>query len=128
MPIDLEIIREGRIVVLNYGESFTMGELTQIVERMHREVFNISPKRVYSIVNFLKVTKMPPNVVGQALQKFRVPHPNEGETAVVLRNRFFVSMGTVYNKIARPIRKTYLFSTLDEAITFLDRLMATETD
>jgi hypothetical protein len=117
--------REGRIAVITFTDPFTFEDLKESATQMNSEVLDKATRLVHSINDFSAVTRLPSNVLSGSLKLYKTTHPNSGVAVIVVSNAFISSLVGVYNKVSRTTVPNFL--TLEDALVYLDRLLAEET-
>jgi hypothetical protein len=117
--------RDGRVLVITFTDPFTFEDMKDVTTRLNSEVLDKATRPVHSITDFSAVTRLPSNVLSGSLKLYKTAHPNSGVAAIVVSNAFINSLVGVYNKVSRTTVPN--FTTLADALVYLDRLLAQET-
>jgi hypothetical protein len=125
MTIEIELVREGRVILQRYSDPLSMNEIAANVKRLHREVLDKATQPVHTITDITHVTKLPSNMLSGGIESIRTVHPMGGQIIIVSNNRFLNVMAGVFKRLAVKYKVT-LVQTLDAAWVEADRILAEE--
>ena len=127
MSITVQPLREGRVLLCTYGESFTVAEVIEMTTSLQQDFFAPATHKVYTIYDFTALKRLPPNVLSRLLHAQPKPHPMAGLSILVTTSAFFSRMIDVLAKLIPP-DMMMTRDTVEEALAELDRRLALETE
>ncbi len=126
MPLQIQLLREGRVLVICYTEPLEMMEVDAMVNRVNHEIFEPSDKIIYSISDLTQIEHLPPNVLCNARAINRKRHERAGTSVIVVKPGLLTA---VARSLLKVIGSDHLLlsTTIDDALGKLDQLLLEET-
>lgn len=125
MTADIQVARNGRVVVAKYTGSLTAEDISTVANFLS-DSLRQAPLPIHNISDLTDVTSFPPNTLSviRSIQKI-LRHPMMATFVIVTSNAFYHAM---INAIVRmfPFLKVKVIKELPEAWTEIDRLLAAE--
>lgn len=125
MPITYEMLREGRVSLFTYPATFTMSEITAVMETYKQETLDKVTKKVYTISDFTAVTRLPSNILSNSVSLIKNTHPMSGPMIEVTPNAFINKLADILSKVF-PSGMVVICKTVAEALAEADRMLALE--
>jgi len=125
MTVQVILLKEGRVSLTTYTDPLDMKEITEASEKANTDFLEKATKPVHSIMDFSGVHRLPANILSRSATMARGLHPMVGVMVMVTPNTFINLMANGLVR-ALPYRKILICSTLDEAWTLIDKILADE--
>ena len=126
MPIEIQLMREGRVIVEIFTDPLDMDDIVQNLKN-HHEILDRSDKPIHSITDTTGLTRLPSNVLGNSRRSFATAHPLAGVNVVVTSNAFFKVVAELFIKVV-PHYKIKIYKTMNEGWAEIDRILAEEQE
>src|SRR5258708_3468498 len=125
MPIKIELLRDGRVILQTYTDPLDMMELIQNVKKLQSEILDHATRRVHTLTDATGVTKLPSNLLSGGAASVKNVHPMSGEIVIVTSNNFINTMSSLFGKIV-PQYKVTVWKTMEDGWAEIDRILARE--
>src|SRR5258708_4975429 len=125
MPIKIELLRDGRVILQTYTDPLDMMELIQNVKKLQTEVLDHATRRVHTLTDATGVTRLPSNLLSGGAASIKNVHPMGGEIVIVTSNNFINTMSNLFKRVV-PKYKISVFTTLEAGWAEIDRILAQE--
>ena len=127
MPVEVELLRNDRLVVYTWADPVSNDDFTGAFDSV-APLYRETTRPIHSIQVAYKVTNLPPNVLGTVLRMSNSPlvHPMSGTVVVVTTNSFVRTMVQTAAKLRRK-GKLQVTATLDDALAKIDQILLEET-
>jgi hypothetical protein len=102
-----------------------MREIIAHTEYMDHEIFSPAEKPVYSIMDFTGVTRLPSNLLDNAISRMKRPHPMSHGAILVIDNVFVRTIANIAISLSHT-DQIMICRTCDEAWREVDRLLEAE--
>jgi hypothetical protein len=126
MPAQTELLRDGRVLLLNYTNPMTTADLQQALNELH-DVCTVASAPIHTITDLSTITNLPPKIVSFLRYNPYSPfkNPNTGTFIVIVRSRV---VGTIVNTLASLARGFDIRSvaTLKDAWAEIDHILEAE--
>ena len=125
MPLETQLIRDGRIFVYTYSEPFEMAEVEEMVNRIHHEVLDKAEKPVYFISDLTRIDQLPPNILTRARAINRHRHRMAGRSFIVVKPGLISAIARSLLKVIGT--ENFLISySVEDAMGIIEQLLAQE--
>jgi hypothetical protein len=126
MPVQVELIKDNRVVVQTYSDPLTNTHMYQLRDKMDREILPAAANKVHIIADFSGVRVLPGTILTTGSSMLIGARHDTGVIIAVTQNNFVRSMARVFSHLS-PHHTFKIVSSLDEAHMEIDRLLAQET-
>src|SRR5258708_4074386 len=99
MPIENQLLRDGRVILQIYTDPLDMIELIKNVQTLQRDILDHATKQVHTITDATSVTKLPSNFLSGGAASIKNVHPMGGEIVIVTGNNFINMMSNLFGRI-----------------------------
>jgi hypothetical protein len=129
MNSTFEVLRNGRVVVLNYCDPFTVESMGNLTRAAAETVLVKATQPVYFIADFTNVTQLPSNILTGSVNLMRGAHPMTAAVIVVANNAFVLMMA---ESVSRLFSKVIDFNRMSivrsraAALTAVDNMLKAE--
>jgi hypothetical protein len=125
MPIQMEIARDGRVLVCRFTGTFSMKDIKDIEKEdaLHRD--KMTPHKVHSLLIFQNVSNLPPGLLSPMRKPPSMFHPNSGNIVLISTNQFVNAIASTVASFGQKDKFRFLTSE-EEGWRFLDGLLTQE--
>jgi hypothetical protein len=124
MPIKLELIRDGRVLVRTLTDPVDVQQLFESFSYGAREIMDPSPHTIHLILDVSQTRNIPNNLLTMGLKADKIKHPKTGQVVVVSTSGFIKTIINLLHQLSHS--KPIAASTLEEALKYIDRVLAEE--
>lgn len=126
MPITLELIRGGHVLLRTLTDPLDAGEMLYDFRQTAQKVIAPSPHLIHIIVDATNLHQLPSNLLTFWRGVEKTVLPQTGQIIIVSNLGFLKTITSLVSHVThlQPIA----VSTLDEALALVDRLLAKEAD
>ncbi len=125
MTIEVELLRDGRVLLQRYSDPITLTEISANVKRVQAEIMDKATQPVHTIVDMTQVHKLPSNMLSGGVDSIKAVHPMSGQIVIVSNNQFINVMANVFKRIVDKYKVTVVH-TVDDAWVEIDRILTEE--
>lgn len=125
MPVKVALLKDGRVSLTTYTDPLDMKEIADAGEKANTDFLAKASEPVHSIMDFTGVHRLPANILSRSATMARELHPMVGVMVIVTPNTFINLMAHALAR-ALPTRKILICSTVDEAWTIINKVIADE--
>jgi len=125
MPVNVILLKEGRVSLTTYTDPLDMAEIAEAGEKANSDYLEKATRPVHSIMDFSGVHRLPANILSRSATMARGLHPMVGVMVIVTSNTFINLMANALTR-ALPSRKILICPTLDEAWAIIEKILADE--
>ncbi len=123
MPIQVELIKDNRVVLQTYSDPLNNHELNQLKNQMANEILPAASGKLHVIADFRDVHNLPSTILNSGSSMLKTPHANTGLIICVTSNAFINAMANILVKLT-PKQPVKVVRTLEEAMKTVDGLLA----
>jgi len=124
MPITLELLRNGRVLLRTLTDPLDAGEMLDNFRMVARDIIKPSPHRIHIIFDATNLHKLPNNLLSFWRSAEKVVIPKTGNIIIVSDSGFLKTMTALVNHVTHL--RPYSVSTLAEAFALVDRWLVEE--
>lgn len=122
MPIQVEMIRENKVVLQTYTDPLNSSDLNNLRNQMENNILPSASGKIHVIADFSGVKNLPGTILSSGSGMLRTPHSNTGQIICVTRNSFVNAMAKIFVKLS-PKQPVMVMQSLDEAYKVVDALL-----
>jgi hypothetical protein len=123
MPIQVELVRDNRVVLQTYSDPLDRNHLNQLRDQM-LVIMDASTRKIHIVADFTAVKHLPSLMVSSGIAMLRRTHVNTGVIVCVPGSAFVASMAQLFTTLSRWNIK--IVQTIDDAYTVIDALLTEE--
>ena len=124
MPIEIQVMREGHVILQIFTDKLTTQEVVDNVQRVNA-ILDDSKWLVHTITDTRAITKMPQGFLATGKNLLRDAHPMSGYNMIVSSNHFFSTITDLFIRLL-PQYHIKICKTIEEAWAEIDRVLAVE--
>jgi hypothetical protein len=125
MPIQVEFIKDNRVVLQTYCDPLDSAQMSALKMKMEREIFPQTAKKVHIIADFSAVKNLPGTILSSGSRMLSSAHPHTGTILFVTTSGFVQAMARVFSVVSS--NQTFkIVSSLEQALAEIDALLAKE--
>ncbi len=122
MPIQVELIKENKVVLQTYSEPLNNTDMNNLRNQMVNEILPSATGKLHVIADFREIQNLPGTILSSGSSMLRTPHANTGLVICVTSNAFINAMAHILAKLA-PKQPLKVVQTLEEAYKEVDALL-----
>jgi hypothetical protein len=123
MPVQVEFIKENRVVLQTYTDPLVKADLIASQQTMICDIFPYSMGKLHIISDFGNVKNLPSTILRSGSAMMRTAHPNTGHIICVTQSSFITKMAYVFARLS-PQYPVKVVGSLEEAYREVDALLA----
>jgi hypothetical protein len=123
MPIQVELIKDNRVVLQTYTDPLDNTDLVALRLKMDRDIFPATEGKLHIIADFRAVKNLPTTTLTSGSAMLRKAHSNTGHIICVTENTFVTIIANVFANLA-PKYQVKVVRSLEEAYREIDALLA----
>lgn len=123
MPIQIELVRENRVVLQTYSEPLNSGEMNGLRNKMESVILSSAIGKLHIIADFRDIQNLPGTILTSGSAMLRKAHSNTGQIVCITSSAFVNAMAHILAKLS-PRQQIVVVKTLDEAYKEIDALLA----
>lgn len=123
MPIQIELIRENRVVLQTYSEPLNSSEINNLKVKMESVILASAIGKLHIIADFRGIQNLPGTILSSGSNMLRKAHSNTGQIVFITSSAFVGAMARILVKLS-PKQQLIVVQTLDEAYKEIDALLA----
>jgi hypothetical protein len=124
MPIQVELVRDHRVVLQTYSDPLDRTDLNHLSDQM-LVILGASTRKVHIIADFRAVKHLPSLMVSSGISMLRRTHVNTGVIVCVPGSAFIASMAQLFTTLSRW--NIIIVPTLEAAYLAIDALLAADS-
>ena len=124
MPIQVDLIKENKVVLQTYSDPLTNYDLGNLKNQMVNEILPSATGKLHVIADLQNIRNLPGTILSSGSSMLQSPHPNTGLVICVTSNSFLNAMAHILAKLV-PKQPVKVVKTLEEAYKEVDRLLST---
>ena len=124
MPVTMEIVENGRVIVYKYREPFNLRDLNPLYDQ-DQEYRDTVDFKVHTILDMEGVKKLPDGILGARIGSPVLSHKRSGVIVVVCAESLAKAVANVVLRISRKEAK--FFNTAEEGWVFLRQYIGPTT-
>src|SRR5260221_4408533 len=126
MPINTQLLREGRIILQRYDDPLNLKEVSELAKKIDSDILDNAAKPVHTISDARGLTKLPTNVLSASKLPFNhTVHPMAGNNVVVINNSCLGAIAELFSRLV-PQHKLIMCKTMEAGWAEIDRILAEE--
>ena len=123
MPIQVELIKENRVVLQTYTDPLDGTDLIALRQKMDNDIFPNTVSKLHIIADFGGVKNLPSTLLSTGSAMLRMAHSNTGHIICVTQSAFVATFANVFAKLS-PKYPIKVVESLEEAYREVDILLA----
>ncbi len=122
MPIQVEFIKNNRVVLQTYSDPLDSAQFSALRIKMEREIFPATTEKVHIIADFRSVKNLPGTILSSGSRMLSSAHPHTGTIVIVTSSGFVQAMARVFGVVSS--NQTFkILSSLEQALAEVDLLL-----